>query len=192
MKLLAHYLQKQLVSNMERLNHIHDQYVKRSYELDATLLSFLDECKTFFKQIGASNDELRINELISYFHTAKSGCNPHTLEKMKTGRRDNLMLAAFYCMNEAGNILKLNLENVDNKLLAASETLTNVLLSIIQSGRMTTKELFSYNTIDQCESLWRRLIKDPQIDLVDKKLKASVTGKDIYLLLDKIMVDMQH
>ncbi len=192
MKLLAHYIQKELTTQIEKLNQIHGLYIKRSYELEETLPVFLEGERQFFRQIGETKEELKMNELISYFSTAKSGLNPRSLEKIRTGKRDNIILSAFYCINEAGFVLKERLGNVREKLGDASATINNVLLNLLQSGAMTSENLFKVDSIDKCEILWQQLMKDPQINLVDKKLKTTILGKDIYLLLDKAIVDLQR
>lgn len=191
MRVLAHYIQKEVSSLIERLNYLHILYVQKSFDMEKELLLFLEDTKDFYKLIGLSNDELRTGELISCVHTALNGFNPRTLEKLRIGKRDNFTVTCFYCLNEVGSILKKSLDQVKHELAEATEVIKNILLSVLQTAGLAAEELFQYDTVEKCEVLWNRLIADVQIDLFDKKLKTTITEKDIFLLLDATILKMQ-
>lgn len=185
MKILAHYKKQQLDNFFNQIVQLHHLYGLRSYDLDTKLLQFLDQLQTYYKQIGVSNDELVICELISYYKTAQFGIDPKTSEKLKTGKRDNLLNAAFYCLNQVGSVLKSNLEEIITLLEDARQTINNILLSMIQTGHINSNDLIKIKTIDDVEIFWLQIIQDSQIGLIDKKLKQNLLQKDITIILDE-------
>ncbi len=185
MKILIHFKKQQLNSFIEQIIQLHALYGIRSYELDAALLKYLETVQQFFKQIGASNEELSITELITYFKTAQNGINPRTLEKLKIGKRDNLLMAAFHCLNTTGAILKEHLDTTENLLEDARQTINNIVLNILQTNAIPKKTLQKITTMEDVELLWKKLCQDNQINLLNNKLKFSVTEKDIIILLDQ-------
>lgn len=185
MKVLVHFKKQQLNSFIEQLIQLHYLYGTRSYELDAALLQYLETVQQYYKQIGASNEELSITELTSYFKTAQSGIDPRNLEKLKLGKRDNVLMSAFHCLNTVGALLKNNLDTTKQVLADARQTINNILLNLMQSGTLTQKTIQRIKTIDQCEAMWNKLRQEQQINLLDKKLKLTITEKDIIILLDQ-------
>lgn len=192
MNTIAHYNKHQVNLFIKKLIHLHQLYVQNSYELDAALIEFLNDCQDFYKKTGASNDELVFNELLSYYNTAQKGVNPITFEKLKVGRRLNTQTAAFYCLNEAGNHLKSSLEKDNILLEEATETLSNILLNLVQTDAISLEQLYKADNLDKCEVLWNELIKDKQINIISLKYKLKLHLQDIYILLDTIITKMKH
>lgn len=192
MNTIVHYNKQKVNLLIEKLIFLHELYVQNSYDLDATLVEFLKTCQEFYKKTGASNDELVFNELLSYYNTAQKGVNPRTFEKLKVGRRLNTQTAAFYCLNEAGNHLKRSLEKGNILLEEATETLSNILLNLVQTDAISLEQLYKADSLEKCEVLWNELIKDKQINIIALKYKMKLHLQDIYILLDTIITKMKH
>lgn len=192
MNIVVHYNKLQIELFIGKLIHLHQLYAQNSYELDAALVEFLKDCQEFYKKTAASNDELVFNELMSYYSTAQKGIDPRSLEKLKIGRRLNTQTAAFYCLNEAGNHLKNTLEGTSSLLGEATETLSNILLNVVQTGAISLEQLYKADSLEKCEVLWSELIKEKQINIIALKFKMKLHLQDIYILLDTIISKMKH
>ena len=192
MSLVLHYKKHEVNQFIDKLIHLHHLYSQNSYELDTKLVEFIEGCQDFYKKAGASNDELVFNELLSYYNTAQKGVNPITFEKLKIGKRLNTQIAAFYCLNEAGDHLKISLAKIEHLLEETTETLSNLLLNVVQTGAMTDEQLLKVDNLEKCEALWNELIKDKQINIIALKFKTKLHLQDIYILLDIIITKMKY
>jgi len=140
----------------------------------------------YFQQIGDSKHENQVSQLSVYYETAARGIHPLRLEKLKTGRRENTWIAAFHCLSILSEILQQTLEDVNHIIDEAREMLSQLILSALQNNLLTQNHLNQADDLDKIEQIWNDLKQHQQINLVDKKLRLSITNNDIYILIDEI------
>ncbi len=186
MVVFAHFKQKNLKGFSTKLVTWHDEYKHRSYGFDVHIKEFFQEFQDYFHQIGDSKHENQVSQLSVYYETAARGINPLRLEKIKTGRRENIWIAAFHCLSILSEILQQALEDVNHTIDEAKEMLSQLILSAIQNQLLTQDHLNQVGDYTKIEVIWNDLKQHQQISLVDRKLRLSITNNDIYILIDEI------
>ena len=186
MVVFVHFKQKKIKSFSDKIILLHKDYKDRSFYFDRKIKDLFAEMQDFFNQIGDSKYETLVSQLSIYFETSLKGIHPLRLEKIKTGRRENIWISAFHCLTTLTEIVQENLENINKPLDEAKEILSQFVLSAIQNHLITQEQIQEVNNIRKIESLWNKLKQNQQISLLDRKLRLTITNNDIYLLLDEI------
>ncbi len=191
MKVLVHFKKQHLETLSQRLVLQNEKFINKDFDLDKTLMTLMSEVQEFFRQIGASNPQSTVSQLKTHLDLAVSGINPNTQERVKTHRRDLVRTANYYCMSGLANVIQEQLEDIENVINEASNTLNQVLLSAIQSKLITDHLLNTTDTIEKCTKLWEQLKANEQIALIDKKLKLDILQEDISILMDKAFTKLK-
>ncbi|HFU74631.1 MAG TPA: hypothetical protein ENK88_00210 [Campylobacterales bacterium] len=186
MKTFIHYKKQRLETLLNNLNELNELYIKRSFSFQETLFNFLQETIEFYEQIGENSSSSKVSQLNIYLETAKKGINPQTLEKLKTGKRENLWIASYHILDELSSLLQNNLLTLELEITQARELVEQVILSAIQSKLITDSNLKELTSQDKIIDLWKNLSKNEQIKLIEKKLKLSITQDDIIILCDLV------
>ena len=186
MKTLIHYQQKQIKELIEQLILLNGLYAKRSFSFEQQLIEFLENSLKLFEQMNKSSQSAKISELRIYLETAQRGINPQTLQRLKTGKRENLWIASFHILEEISHLLQDAIEEVDEKIDQARELIEQVILLAIQSKLIGDEDLKKLQHQEQIAQLWSRLSQNEQVNLIDKRLKLSITGEDIIILCDVV------
>ena len=184
MKTLLYYKKQRLEEFLYQLTVLNQYYIERRYELEDELVLFLEKLEHFFQELGESNYQAKVSHLLVYYHTAKRGINPQTLEKLKLGKRENSWIGIFHVLESVTEILTDDYEQLNEKLEEASALLNPLILSAIQSKLITEKQLEALEKRENLESLWIELLAHEQVMLIEKKLKLSMEKEDIFILLD--------
>ena len=191
MIIFLHFKKKNLEDFSQQLMLLNFEYNKRTFEFGSKFESFFVALQDFFHQIGETNKESRVSQLSIYYETAQKGINPNTLNKLKTGRRENEWISAFYCLTNLSELLQDSLDDVNRTMDESREILSQLILSALQNSIITNPHLQLAGDIDKIKELWLQLIQNQQIDLVDKKLSISITKNDIYILIDDIFTSLK-
>ncbi|WP_156772358.1 hypothetical protein [Urechidicola croceus] len=181
-----HYKKQKVEFFLEELNELHEKYISRTFDFDKNFISHLKECQDFFHEIGDSNMSSKLSQLRTYFETSLKGINPQNLEKIRTGKRENIWISAFHCLSNHGNQLQESLNNLEFILNEANETLSQLVITAFQSKLINDKDLKTIKNLNDIENKWNQLCQNEQIKLIEKKLKLTIHQQDIYILLDKI------
>jgi len=186
MKTLIHYRKQRLEEFLNRLRSLNELYVERSFSFDTILLDFIQESINFFEQIGENSNSSRISQLNIYLETAKKGINPQTLEKLKTGKRENVWIASYHVLDELSTLLQNILIELELQITQAKELVEQVILSAIQSKLISDTDLNKLHNQDEIRNLWKSLSQNEQVKLIERKLKLSITQDDIIILCDLV------
>ncbi len=186
MQILVHFKKQQLERFTSLLIEANESYIKKSFQLNEDLTALLNNIQTYYQQIGDSMNESNVSQLKIYFQTALSGIDPIKLEKVKSGRRSIANIAAFHCLSELNMILGASLQIVIEILNTASETISQIILSAMQSKLLNNQDIIQSDTIEKSETLWSSLRSNEQVMLVEKKLRLELLPQDIYIIADQI------
>ena len=186
MKTLIHYRKQRIESFLNKLIDINKLYIERSFSFETILLDFIQESIEFYEQIGESSNSSKISQLNIYLETAHKGINPQTLEKLKTGKRENIWIASYHTLDELSTLLQNSLMELELQIGQAKELVEQVILSAIQSKLISDADLNTLHTQDQITNLWESLSKNEQVKLIERKLKLSIAQEDIIILCDLV------
>ncbi|HFU74654.1 MAG TPA: hypothetical protein ENK66_00255 [Arcobacter sp.] len=186
MKTFIHYKKQRLETLLNSLNELNELYITRSFSFQEILFNFLQETIEFYEQVGENSNSSKVSQLNIYLETAKKGINPQTLEKLKTGKRENLWISSYHILDELSSLLQNNLLALELEITQARELVEQVILSAIQSKLITDSNLKELTSQDKIIDLWKNLSKNEQIKLIEKKLKLSITQDDIIILCDLV------
>jgi len=186
MKTLIHYKKQRLEEFINRLSLLHGLYIERSFSFDTELSTFVKDSIDFFEQLGESSKALELSQLNIYVETAKKGINPQTLEKLKTGKRENIWIASYYLLDKTSSLFQNAIIETDLTINQAKELIEQVILSALQSKLINNNTLKELHKQEEIDTLWRDLSQNEQVEIIDKKLKLSVTHEDIIILCDQI------
>ena len=192
MKTLIHYRKQRVESFLNRLSSINELYIERSFSFDALLVDYIKESIEFYEQVGESSSSSRISQLNIYLETAKKGINPQTLEKLKTGRRENIWIASYHILDELGSLYQNTLMELELQITQAKELVAQVILSAIQSKLISDDDLNGLHNQDEIRSLWKSLSQNEQVKLIERKLKLSITQDDIIILCDLVCSQIRN
>lgn len=184
-RIFLHYQQQELVKFIEESISLGELYGERSYAFDDVFKKHITSIESYFQQVGCTSERSEIDRLKLYIITAQKGINPSTLEKIKTGRRENIWIASYHCLTQSSEILQRALDAIDQKLKEARISIEQIILTVLQNKMLSADQLSAYQGMEKSEVLWKELCKNDQISLLDKKLKMTITHQDIYILLDK-------
>ena len=186
MKTLIHYQKQRVESFLSRLSSINELYIERSFSFDAQLMEHLKESIEFYEQTGESSKSAKISQLNLYLETAKRGINPQSLEKIKTGRRENIWIASYHVLDTLGSVHQEVFQELESQLTQAKELVEQVILSAIQSKLVDDETLEKLHNQDEVTTLWKTLCEHEQVKLIERKLKLSITDNDIIILCDLV------
>lgn len=191
MKTLIHYKKQQLETFTTDLIQLNQLYVQRSFSFDAILSNFLSNATQFFEQISESTNSSKVSQLTIYLETAKKGINPQTLERLKTGKRENIWIASYHVLDEITTLMQNALIDIELIISKAQELVEQVLLSAMQSHLIDDHSLQILENHKQVSNLWNQLTQNEQVKLIERKLKLSITQDDIIILCDQVCSKMR-
>ena len=186
MKTLVHYKKQRVEEFINRLSLLNKLYVERSFSFDDELHKFLQEVMEFFEQFGETLNSSKISQLNIYIETAQKGINPQTLEKLKTGKRENIWIASYHLLDEIGILLQESIMEVETKISEARGLVEQVIISAMQLKLIGDDDLKKLHTQKEIAMLWSSLSQNEQVKLIERKLKLSITQEDIIILCDKV------
>ncbi len=191
MKVLVHYKIQQYKDFTTKIVALNERYITNDFNLQKDVETTLNELQEFLKEIGESTHESTVSQLRMYLKTAVSGINPMSLEKVKIGRRNLITSAIYHCLSQVLELLDHTITTTQHTIDGVTETLKQVILSVLQSNAITLEELKSTDTIEKIEQLWGQLILNEQINLIHQKVSLEVVKQDIYIILDKQIHKLQ-
>ncbi|MEL7121071.1 MAG: hypothetical protein AAFO07_16580 [Bacteroidota bacterium] len=191
MQSFLHLQKQQLDGLFELMDTVNSLYIKRSFSLDDQLVDLIKKAEDFFRQNGRSNKAAEVGKLHIYLETALKGIDPERLEKLKTGRRENIWISSFHCICGVQDVLGTNFEEIEVKLNKAKDTLGQVILSALQSQLIDMDTLQGIQSLDQVKAFWMSLLQSEQIALIDKQLRLTIHEQDLIILLDKIIEQLK-
>ena len=186
MKTLVHYKKQRVEEFIGKLSLLNELYIERAFSFDEELNKFLQEVMEFFEQLGESLNSSKISQLKIYIETAQKGINPQTLEKLRTGKRENIWIASYHILDEMGILLQESITEIETKISEARELVEQVIISAVQLKLIGDDDLKRLHTQKEISMLWSNLSKNEQVKLIERKLKLSITQEDIVILCDKV------
>jgi hypothetical protein len=179
----------QLINNLiVSYNDVQMLYVGRAYEFDGRFIQLLGKCKEYFETYGTNIQVAEVLNITGMFETAGKGINPFELKKVSSGRRELKMMVAYHGLEKLLRLLNLFYEKESGKLEEAEEILSNLVLSLYQSGVLDNNKSSELTSVEKIEAFWKELLKlNGSITVIDKKLRLKVIPEDIYLILEKII-----
>ena len=191
MQSFLHLQKQQLEQLFEQINTVNELYIKRSFSLDQQLIDLIRKAQEYFRQNGRSNKAAEMGKLHIYVETALKGIDPVRLEKIKTGRRENIWISSFHCICGMQDVLGESFEEIQVKLNQAKETLGQVILSALQTQLIDMNTLRAIQNLDEVKTFWKNLLQSEQIALIDKQLRLKIHEQDVIILLDKIIEQLK-
>lgn len=191
MNILIHFKKQRLESFNKKYILQNEKFVNKEFTLDKTLMILLNDIQEYFQQIGESTKEGSVSQLKNYLDLAVSGIDPLKLERVKTRRRETVRVACFHCLSALGEVIETSLNEIENILLKATETIHQVLLSAYQSKLIDDKIINETNSIEASSLLWEKLKGNEQILLIDKKLRLEIHQQDIGVLIDQTLAKLK-
>jgi len=160
-----------------------------SNELDATasLQATLDTCIAAYVKNGKADKVSRFESLKAELITALRGVNPYTLEKVQLRRNEMIKNTAFKILQNAEDIIRLDLQEINEKIQQAQDLISQILLAALQSGLILLIDLQNLKTHATIEELWKQIGNDPNFTIAHKKVKLLVSGTDVVIFIDQII-----
>jgi hypothetical protein len=174
---------------IESYNDVQQLYIQNAFEFDNRFLELLNRCLEYFKTHGTNTQVSEVLNIVSMFETAIKGIHPYKLEKVSTGRRELRMMIAYHGLEKLHQLLSVIYENERHKLEEAEEILSNLLLSLHQSGFLDDNRIKDLRTIEKIKDFWQELLnRNGSISGINKKLRLKIIPEDIYLLIEKLII----
>lgn len=193
MVILAHFKKQNFDQLLEELIEIKNQYSNNLYGVESKLIMLLEQSEVFFEQIGKNALESKVSTLRSYISSAKSGIDPQSLEIIKTHKRKIVQSATFYCLSELSLILEKEFNEVNSLLTDSEKTLSQIVLSLVQSGIIGLEDLTKMDSVQGIAKFWDSItIENKQIRLIDMQLRQNILKQDIHLLLNNIFNKLKN
>jgi hypothetical protein len=188
MKSFIHH-KVQLVNNLiDMYNEVQQLYSARAFEFDNQFKKLLGNCAEYFKTYGTNIQVAEVLNISAMFETAGKGIHPFELKKVSTGRRELKMIVAYHGLEKLLHLLNEIYNKETGKLEEAEEMLSNLLISLYQSGVLDNNKINELTSVEKIETLWKELLSlNGSISVVDKKLRLQVIPEDIYLILEKVI-----
>ena len=186
MKTLVHYKKQRVEEFISELSLLNELYIERSFSFDDKLHTFLHEIMEFFEQFGETLNSSKVSQLKIYIETAQKGINPQTLEKLRTGKRENIWIASYHLLDEISILLQESITEVEVKISEARGLVEQVIISAMQLKLISDDDLKKLHTQKEIAMLWSSLSQNEQVKLIERKLKLSITQEDIIILCDKV------
>lgn len=172
-------------------NDVQKLYIQGAYEFDDQFIELLNNCLDFFKSHGTNTQISKILNIISMFETAKRGIHPFKVEKVVTGRRELKMMIGYHGLEELYQLLNMIYDKELHKLEEAEEILSNLLISLHQSGYLDDNKIHDLQTIEKIKAFWQELLnRNGSISSINKKLRLKLIPEDIYLIIEKILIKL--
>ena len=185
MRNFIHYKKQNAEKFLAQLSGLQQKYIERSFDFEQELTSHFDEAESFFQQLGENLNQSGIARLQTYFVTAQRGIDPRKLEKLKTGRRENIWISAFDCLSQLEELFASFLGKQQLKLDEGKELIEQIILSIIQNNGPNGELILQLESLESIESFWRSLMAaNEQIKLAHRRLLLNLNEQDIYLLIE--------
>ena len=191
MIVLVHFKIQNLKTFLNCLGSLNELYLSRSFHFDKELVEFLSNASEFFEQIGNVNMVSEVSRLRTYYDTALKGVNPQTLEKLKTGKRENKWIASFHVLNSISEQLQHLLAIEMQTVGEAKELIGQVILSAFQTNQIGEGDLSSNGTSKNHKHFWDKLTQNTQIKMIERKLRLSIHKEDIYILVDQVLNEIR-
>ena len=187
MQELIHHSRQTLELHLDHLNKVQELYLSKSFDFDAHFDAFLHSLLDYFKAKGNTTYESEVLKIMSMISTVKRGFNPVKLEKVNFGKRDLVSGFSFSGMEHIHGLLTDLLSKEQRKLDEAEELLSGLMISMYQNGILDDAKIKDLNTIVKIETFWNQLLpQNTTIAGINKKLRLTLLGEDIYLILEKI------
>ena len=158
MVILAHFKKSNLDLLIKELVVLKGKYAKNEYGVERELLVLIEKSEAFFKQIGKSSLESKISSLSSYVSSAIHGIDPRTLELVKSHKRRIIRSAIFYCQTELSMILENEFDSISAMLIESENSISQVVLSLLQTGRIDERSLLALNVLDEISHFWNTMV----------------------------------
>lgn len=185
-----HHLVQQTEIYIQQFSQLNNYYLSKNLDIDNRLPAYLHDIEQYFTSTQATKAKLAVANLSSYFETAKRGFNPVTLEKVKSGRRENYWISVFSILQQLRDLLAENLEHNQQKLRVSNELLQQLILSALQEGLITEEQFTRASSLDGAALLWVYINNKTTLKNFARRIKAIVHQQDIHLLISDVVVSM--
>src|SRR5688500_9554179 len=176
-----------LMGALNGLEKVTAKYINRAYDLQASLLEWLDHTVQAYKDMGQLERESQLLLLKAEMVTAQRGINPTTLEKQSTHRNELQHNTAFKIMQAAESLLRTDLGLKMEKLREAEDLVRQVVIAGFQEGLITPEIIAKTKKQAQLEALWTALSQDPNISLGQTRILLLVSKYDVWILLGDML-----
>jgi hypothetical protein len=192
MKEFIHHKVQSVSILIDSYNSVQQLYVSRAFEFDDRFMELLSSCLDFFKSKGTNIQVSEILNIESMFETARKGIHPFELKKINTGRRELKMMIAYHGLEKLFNQLNVFYEKEYQKIEEAEEIISNLIISLYQSGVLDDNKINDLTSIEKIEILWMELLNlNGSISVIDKKLRLKIIPEDIYMIFEKIILKIK-
>jgi hypothetical protein len=192
MKEFIHHKVQFISGLIDSYNGVQLLYVNRAFEFDEKFMELLNDCIDFFKSNGTNTQVSEVLNIVSMFETAKKGIHPFELKKVSTGRRELKMMIAYHGLEKLFRQLNFFYERENHKIEEGEEILSNLIISLCQSGVLDDNIINELTSYEKIKSFWHELLsQNGSISVIDKKLRLKLIPEDIYLIIDKLITKLQ-
>ncbi len=162
------------------------KYNRLDLDLWPTLTAFLDQAIASCQQLNRAGWENQFLALKAQCVSAAQGTHPDTLERITSHRRELQRAVALRVLQHSAALLRSEIERDQQALADANTQLRTMLLMAIQQQLvpMQPRKAVSQRQLD---TLWRTLLKTPEMQLAARQLAMQVSVPDLQLLLGDLI-----
>ena len=179
---LVHATVQSLEALLQRVTRAHAAFALRDIGAQALAGDALTAAAAHAATHGPVTLAETLASLRAQFAAITRGRDPLTGARMPTPMREMQQLLMDGALRDAGSLLRDRLRPQLLLLDDGRDQMGTALLASLQSRLLTTAELMPRPTIDACVALWARLCTDPQIALLNVKLRLTLHPSDLTLL----------
>ena len=188
---LWHKERQRIQTILESVVEVLQKYNRRDLDAEAALERIIDSAIESYSGVQEVNRVSQLESLKAEVVTAQHGINPYTLEKVTLGRRQMKGTVAFRVLQSLQSMLSQEMTAIDSKLQDAEDMVQQILLSALQSGVVTLKELEDADSQNAVEAIWKVVEKDGTLLVAKKKVILSVGVYDGIILCDKVIAGLR-
>jgi len=173
-----------------RSSEVLAKYNRLDLDLAAALTDLLDEAIAGFHALGRASNENQLLALKAQFVSAQQGTHPITLERVTGHRRELQRAIALQVLLRSAELLRADIARDSQALDDARGQLRTIVLLALREGLLPLKARRPPSQ-RQLDTLWRNLLRAPDIQLAARQLAMQLSAYDIQLLLAELILALQ-
>jgi len=173
-----------------RSSEVLAKYNRLDLDLATALTDLLDEAIAGFHALGRASNENQLLALKAQFVSAQQGTHPITLERVTGHRRELQRAIALQVLLRSAELLRADIARDSQALDDARGQLRTIVLLALREGLLPLKARRPPSQ-RQLDTLWRNLLRAPDIQLAARQLAMQLSAYDIQLLLAELILALQ-
>ncbi|MBL8350547.1 MAG: hypothetical protein JNL87_09545 [Burkholderiaceae bacterium] len=167
---------------LARASEVLAKYNRLDLDLAPALTGFLDDAIATQRALQRGPAENELLALKAQFVAAEHGVHPVTLERATGHRRELVRGVALRVLQQSAEQLRNDIARDRQRLDEASVQLRPIVLLAFRQGLITSRTRRPMSNA-RLETLWRDLLREPDVALAARQLAMQLSLHDILLLL---------